>query len=137
MTMLSEPICSHIIQYLKSEFNDALLGVVVYGSQATGKAAEGSDVDLAILLNQTASTYDLWNAAQTLACQIHKDVDLVALRDVTTVLQKEVVEHGVWLLKEDAFACDLFETHVFSKYQQLQEERRDIINDLIGRIKNG
>ena len=135
--MLPKTTRSSIIQYLKSEFKESLLGICLYGSQATGWATEHSDIDLAILLNQDVSQARLWNTAQTLACQLVKDVDLIDLRNSTTVLQKEVVEHGVWLIKIDELACNLFETHVFSKYQQLQEDRRDIINDLMGRIKNG
>ena len=135
--MLQKTTCSHIIQHLQSEFKESLQGIVLYGSQATGKATEHSDIDLAVLLNRNISQYPLWNTAQTLACQLKKDVDLISLREATTVLQKEVVEHGAWLLKSDEFACNLFETHVFSQYQQLQEERREIIDDLIGRIKNG
>lgn len=79
----------------------------------------------------------MWDKAQELACHFGKDVDLIDLKDATTVLQKEVFQHGVWLARIDEMACDLFETHVFSKYQQLQEDRREIINDLLSRVKNG
>ena len=127
----------YIIKYLNSIFGDTLLGVVLYGSHATGHATSKSDIDLAVLLTKPVSPKRLWESAQTMACRFVKDVDLIDLKEATTVLQKEVLYNGIWLVKVDEPVCNLFETHVFSKYQQLQEDRRDIINDLTGRIKNG
>lgn len=139
--MLPGEACSQVTQHLKSAYDDALQGILLYGSQATGHAKETSDIDLAILLDPakpgTQPPSYLWEAAQELACLLGKDVDLIDLRQVNTVLQKEAIEHGAWLVKFDEFACNLFETHVLSLYQQLNEERRDIINDLIGRLNDG
>ena len=128
---------SYIVQSLKTAFGDALLGIVLYGSQATGHATGKSDIDLAVFLSGSASQQLLWDTAQSLACYFGRDVDLVDLKEATTVLQKEVIQNGFWLAKIDEVACDLFETHVVSKYQQLQEDRREIINDLLNRVKNG
>lgn len=127
----------YIIQTLEAAFGNTLTGIVLYGSQATGQATAKSDIDLAVFLSNRASQQLMWDTAQDLACHFRKDVDLVDLKEATTVLQKEVLEKGIWLLKVDKFACDLFETHVFSKYQQLHQDRREIINDILDRVKNG
>lgn len=79
----------------------------------------------------------VWEVAQTLASQLMMDVDLVDLRAATTVLQKEIIACGLWLQKKDVFACDLFEVHVISMYQQLQYDRRGILEDIRQRVKNG
>lgn len=128
---------SYIEESLRAAFGETLQGIVLYGSQATGHATAGSDIDLAVLISGQTSQQLLWDKAQELACHFGKDVDLIDLKDATTVLQKEVFQNGVWLVRIDEMACDLFETHVVSKYQQLQEERREIINDLLSRLKNG
>ncbi len=128
---------SYVVESLKAAFGETLLGIVLYGSQASGYATARSDIDLAVFISGKTSQQLLWDTAQELACHFGKDVDLIDLKDATTVLQKEVCQHGVWLEKIDAMACDLFETHVFSKYQQLEDDRRPIINDLLSRINNG
>ncbi|WP_422138249.1 type VII toxin-antitoxin system MntA family adenylyltransferase antitoxin [Endozoicomonas sp. ALC020] len=128
---------SYIEESLRAAFGKTLLGVVLYGSQATGHATAGSDIDLAVFISGKTSQQLLWDKAQELACHFGKYVDLIDLKGATTVLQKEVFQHGVWMARIDEMACDLFETHVFSHYQQLQEDRREIINDLLSRIKNG
>ena len=135
--MLTDTVKSQIIDFLSEAFGSQLLGIVLYGSQARGDATAKSDIDLAVLLDRPVAAYPLWDTAQALACQLRKDVDLIALRDAATVLQKEVIEHGEWLVKNDELACNLFDTRVISMYQHLNEERRDIVNDLVGKIKNG
>ena len=63
-------------------------------------------------------------------------MDLINLLQVNTVLQKEVFQSGHRIYCSDEFACDLFETHAYSAYQKLNQERADIINEIIksGRV---
>ena len=109
----------------------------MYGSRATDHAHAQSDYDLGVLLLAPCDTAHLWETAQNLACQLRQDVDLIDLRASTTVLQKEAIANGVWLLQTDSFACSFFETQVLSMYQELQENRQPIINDLLNRLNHG
>ena len=135
--MLASQLQNTIIHHLQAVLGDDLQGIMLYGSQATGQSTPESDIDLAVLSDGPVDPALLWNTAQELACQVMKDVDLVDFRAATTVLQKEIVEHGVWLQKAKPFICDLFETHVISMYQQLQEDRKEIIDDVLERVRNG
>lgn len=128
-----------ILSTLDDVLGGKIQGVVLYGSQATGTATSTSDIDLAVLLNPDAefSPETFWDLGQEVARKLMIDVDLVDLRAATTVLQKEIVVDGLWLRKDDEFACDLFETHVISMYQQLQYDRKEILEDIISRVRNG
>lgn len=130
-------ITEQIITTLQSIWLDQLQGIMLFGSRAQGNNRQNSDYDIAVLLDGKADKVLLWNSAQTLAAQLLQDVDLIDLRDATTVLQKEIIVSGQWLTKVDTFACDLFEVHTISMYQQLQYDRQDILNDMLERAQHG
>jgi uncharacterized protein len=70
----------------------------------------------------------LWSELMDL---FHKDVDLINLRLVPTVLQKEVVVADRRIYYADEYAADEFEMLTLSYYQKLNEERRAIIEDAL------
>lgn len=135
--MLTNSAKQIILHSLEQAFAGQLQGILLYGSRASGKAHEQSDYDIGLLLNDPVSADILWEAAQDLACQLKQDVDLIDLRSSTTVLQKEATVGGFWLLKLDPYACDFFDTCVLSMYQELQENRRAIIDNLLNGTNDG
>jgi hypothetical protein len=58
---------------------------------------------------------------------LHREVDLVNARLVSTVLQKEIIGNGRAIYVADAYAVDEFEMLVISYYQKLNEERQEIL----------
>ena len=134
---MSPIVTEQIITTLQSIWPDKLQGIMLFGSRAQGNNRQDSDYDIAVLLDGKADKVLLWDSAQTLAAQLLQDVDLIDLRDATTVLQKEIIVSGQWLIKVDTFACDLFDTHIISMYQQLQYDRQDILNDIVERARHG
>lgn len=96
----------------------------LFGSVASGRAGEHSDLDLAILPSQPVSDEDVWSWGQTLAVELGRDVDLINLMSCSTVLRYQVVTEGKLLFDpEDAAAG--FETETYRMYQDLQRERQD------------
>jgi len=59
--------------------------------------------------------------------KLRKDVDLIDLRQSSTVLQKEVIGSGRRIYCGDAAGADEFEMHVLSLYQKLKAERAGIL----------
>jgi uncharacterized protein len=99
-------------------------------SQAKGTARPDSDVDLAVLSRVALSELRRFELAQELSTQLHRDVDLVDLRSASTVMRMQVISTGECLFT----VCDRlqgeFEDLVYSTYARLNEERREILNDV-------
>ncbi|MGY6554218.1 MAG: type VII toxin-antitoxin system MntA family adenylyltransferase antitoxin [Wenzhouxiangella sp.] len=107
--------------------------IYLFGSGAKDEQLPGSDLDLAVLLpplearrvgNLGGSPLHL--ALESMLC---RDVDLINLREASTVFQKEVIGSDRRLFCADSHAADEFEMLVLSLYQKLNAERADIIRD--------
>ena len=106
-------------------------GIYLFGSYADGTQRPGSDVDLALLFQPSGHTgtrnlpmHPLHQRLQRIA---RRDFDLVDLRRASTVLQKEVVMLGRRIYCADETAADEFDIGVMSRYQKLNEERAEIL----------
>jgi uncharacterized protein len=64
---------------------------------------------------------------------IGRSVDLINLRQVSTVLQKEVVMADRRIFEGDLGAAEEFEMLTLSYYQKLNEERAGVIEDALAR----
>ena len=107
--------------------------IYLFGSEARDGQLPGSDLDLAVLLPPLEAQRDgnlsggsLHLALESTLC---RDVDLINLRQASTVFQKEVIGSDRRLFCADSYAADEFEMHVLSLYQKLNDERADIIRD--------
>ena len=99
-----------------------LQGVYLFGSAASGAQREGSDVDLGLLLPPGGPPPDPWRLWET--------GDLVDLRRADTVFRHQVVSTGRLLLVRDPRAAAEFEMLTLSFYQKLNEERREILEEI-------
>jgi len=127
--MISPTELKRVAESIRAELPD-VLGVYVFGSTATGSAREGSDVDLAVLAAERLPALRLWESAQSLACRIGCDVDLVDLRAASTVMRVQAIAHGERLVCVDAEACGAFEDFVYADFARLNEERAAILADV-------
>lgn len=109
------------------------LAVYVFGSVAAGTQAVDSDVDLAVLAPHPLAAEARWHLAQTLAIELGRDVDLVDLRQASTVMRVQVLGSGKLLLELDRGARQEFEAVALGAYARLNEERRGIIDDIRAR----
>lgn len=105
-------------------------GVYLFGSQADGTARAGSDADIAVLLPhgeaKAAGHLAMSPCRFDLEERLGKPVDLVNLRQVSTVFQFQII-YGERILCADAYAMDEFEMLTMSFYQKLNEERAEIL----------
>ena len=99
----------------------------LFGSFASGRAGEHSDLDLAILPFEPVSDETIWSWGQALAVELGRDVDLINLMNCSTVLRYQVVTEGKLLLDIQGDAAG-FETETYRMYQDLQLERHDNLN---------
>lgn len=101
--------------------------VVLFGSMVNSEFNNNSDIDLAVLADKKLDNLERWKIAQKLAQRLNRDVDLVDLCDVSTVLRMQIVTTGMQIFGSKA-DFDLYAATSFTMYQQLQVERKDIVD---------
>ncbi len=113
------------------EHYPAAQGIYLFGSFGTDYEWPDSDVDIALLLppDESKRTEHLALSRARLALEglLGKDVDLINLRQVSTVFQKEITMAERRIFCADAYAADEFEMLVISLYQKLNEERAEVL----------
>jgi len=110
-----------------------LAAVYVFGSQARDDAGPGSDIDLAVLTLGNLDPVERWKLQEDLAAQAHQNVDLVDLRRASTVMRVQVLRDGRLLADLQPSLRANFEATALSAYARLNEERREILNDIASR----
>ncbi len=103
--------------------------VYIFGSYAKGEATQSSDVDIAVYSLKDYDSFDFFLKAQNISKRIKREVDLVQLKQSSTVFQKEVIENGKVIFEKSAIEREKFELLVFKKYSRLNEERKKIIEN--------
>jgi predicted nucleotidyltransferase len=109
--------------------------IYLFGSFSTKYQRGDSDLDLAILSEDDLSIEKTWEIAQKVASKIKIDVDLVDLKKASTVFQNQIINEGKKIYIKDQTKVDFFENYVDSMYLDLNERRRDLIEDIKERRK--
>lgn len=106
-----------------------LEAIYVFGSWGSIDQHADSDLDVAVLLpvGQTPD-FEAWSKVRF---ELQKlagcPVDLINLREASTVFQKEITWKGQRVFAANQYQAALFESLVMSLYQKLNEERSEIL----------
>lgn len=107
--------------------------IYLFGSYGTEDEWPDSDVDIALLLPPEQAKAIRMLAMSPLCAELglllEKPVDLINLRVVSTVFQKEIITADRRIYTGDVYVADEFEMLVLSFYQKLGEERADILEE--------
>lgn len=124
-----------IVDIIRSERPSVRL-IYLFGSRSDGRAAEGSDHDIALLDDGPMDPVERWELAQRLARALDTDVDLVDLETASTVLRYQVVTTGRCLFAADGTNADEWAMNALTRYLQLNLDRRPILDRIeqTGRI---
>lgn len=128
MTLAIETFIPEILDRLPD-----IQAIYLFGSRATGDAIPGSDLDLAFLSGSTIDEIKVWKTEQHLATLAVNDVDLIDLRNASTVMRMQVIARGHRVYCKEERQCDEFEDFIFSDYARLNEERAAILSDIAQR----
>ena len=120
------------IRHIQASVPD-VIAIYSFGSQSRGVARPESDVDLAVLAFAPIPELRRFALAQELATALHRDVDLVDLRNASTVMRIQVLSTGTCLSAPDEQARRQFEMYTYADYARLNEERRDVLKGLAQR----
>jgi uncharacterized protein len=120
----------NIISRVKKHFPD-IEAVYIFGSFGTEYERPDSDADIALLLPRRKKTdRSVWDLCRSsLEDSLSRTVDLIDLREVSTVFQNEIVSTGRRIFALDGPAFE-FEYITLSDYQKLNEERSGILSDI-------
>lgn len=127
---MSETAEDTITELVRRHFPN-VQGIYLFGSHGTEQARPESDIDIALLLPpaeaKQAGDLRASTCATQLTLALRKEVDLVNARLASTVLQKEIFGGNRLIDCADRHAVDEFEMLTLSYYQELNEERREIL----------
>jgi uncharacterized protein len=125
--------CADSLVATVAERVPGLAAVYLFGSQAREDAGPDSDIDLAVLTLDNLDPVDRWKLQEDLATEAHQNVDLVDLRRASTVMRVQVLRDGLLLADLQPSVRAAFEASALSAYARLNEERREILNDIATR----
>ena len=107
--------------------------IYLFGSYGTGEEWPDSDVDIGVLLSPDSAKNEPLMALSECRYQLEKalkrDVDLINIRNVSTVFQFQIVTTGRLIHTGDQGSVSRFEMLTFSFYQKLNDERRAILDE--------
>lgn len=105
--------------------------IYLFGSYDTEYQWPNSDVDIALLLPpkkvREAGSLPLGPLWFELDRRLGKTVDLIDLRQASTVFRKEIIAADRRIYCGDEYAADEFEMLTLSFYQKLNQERREVL----------
>lgn len=110
-----------------------LQAIYVFGSVATGQDRPHSDVDLAVLVRRPLGGETRWRLQERIAAELGRDVDLVDLREASTVMQVQVLRTGRVLFEAEGSGRPLFEATALGAYTRLNFSRAGILADVKAR----
>lgn len=105
----------------------SLQAVHLFGSAARGELHRDSDIDLAILVDAPLERLALYEAAQDVAVEIGRDVDLLDLRSLPTVMAANIVAEGRMIACQDRTAAEEFAMRTLTEYVLFNEIRRPAV----------
>ncbi len=123
---LSEEHKDKVIDFLLKEFN--LKFIYLFGSFAKGEGREDSDIDIALYTDQIIPAYTLFIAANELSFIVKRDVQLVHLKDISTVFAAQIVGAREVLYCEDEDLMVHYNIRTLKEYAKLNEERKIILD---------
>lgn len=107
-----------------------LLALYAFGSRMRGLARADSDLDLAVLVAGYADKLQLWALMGALADRLGCDVDVCDLREVSTVMQYQIITTGqtLWVQQPQA---GFFECFIFSEKHNLDAARASLLAQIL------
>jgi predicted nucleotidyltransferase len=73
----------------------------LFGSTATGRDHQGSDLDLAIIVKKTISRSERLRIEADLSSRLRRDVDLVVFGQAAPLLQHQILKYGHLICEND------------------------------------
>jgi len=124
---------SVIIKVIKKYIPD-VVAIYQFGSTGTIYENAESDLDIAILPCKKISPEVRFNIANDLMSATHKEfVDVIDLFSAPPFLKIEIISKGKLIYNTEKLKTENFEDVAFSQYLLFNQERKDLVTDVIKR----
>lgn len=104
--------------------------IYLFGSSVKGIFREDSDIDIAFFSDKEVSEYEVFMLSQELADILKREVDLINLKNVSTVFKAQIIGNGKHIYCSDDNRRMYFEMRAFKEYALLNEERTIILENI-------
>lgn len=121
-----------VVRCIRDDLPD-VVAIYRYGSAGTEHERPDSDVDIAVLPARPLAVDTILKLSGDVGDIVERRVDLVDLLKAPTILRAQIIAHGERLYCADERACSVFEDYVFSSYARFNEERRELVADILAR----
>ena len=126
---MNEIVLEKISSYFQNRSN--INSIFVYGSFAAGRERSDSDIDIAILLAKGLLGFkERSRLMRDLIQLLDREIDLVSLREVSSVLQIQILKKGELLFCKDRSLLNHFQVQVVREYLDLKQIRKPIEKQL-------
>lgn len=104
--------------------------IYVFGSSVNGIFREDSDIDIAFMGDKNLSEYEIFIISQELADVLKREVDLINLKNASTVFKVQILGDGEMIYCNDDTRRMYFEMRALKEYAFLNEERQVILKNI-------
>ena len=110
---------------------------VLFGSVAKGLAHPGSDLDLAVLLDERTTAGHELSLQEAVASVSGRDVDLVRLESANVILRNRIAREGVLLVERERGAFARFAANAALEYLEMEPLLIDARKRFLRRVASG
>jgi len=120
------------------EKKSEVLLVFLFGSAASRKMAERSDIDIGILFENQPDVYKIYEINELkneLNAIFKRDIDIAVLNSASPILKMQVLKNGVLFFAKDKKLYNQFYVDAINQYDDLKQTRKICEENILkGRI---
>jgi len=138
--MFRDKINSEILAKLADyfEIKSGVLLVFLFGSAASGKMTEESDIDIGILFEKQPDIFEINELKSELNGILKREIDIAVLNAAAPVLKMQVLKKGIPVFTKDKKYYNQFFVDTINQYDDLKQTRRVCEDNILkGRIYAG
>ena len=124
-----EKIKDKVVQTINSLIESE--AIIIFGSYARGTQNSESDIDIAIKVKEEMNKTKLYEIKEVLEEKLKRDIDLIDIDNIENDgFKYEILINGKIIYCKDEYKFDLYKLDAYREYLELNEARKDIIEDL-------
>jgi len=138
--MLRDTNNSEIIVGLENFFSSksGVLLVFLFGSAASGKMTQDSDIDIGILFEYEHNVYEINELKSELNTIFKREIDIAVLNSASPILKMQVLKNGILAFAQDKKSYNEFFVDTINQYDDLKQIRKICEDNILkGRIYAG